>query len=881
MIRPFRNRKTLLAGCLAVVAAGCGVLALCGGGLENEELVPGRKLSAASCALSSFPLVLLSGLGLLRGRGRSSRDSTERKFQGLLDAAPDAIIMMDNNRRIVLVNRQMEMLSGYSHAELLGKSIEDLLVPEEAKIGCTSSRNDYRNSSTRQLDREGEPSVLSKDGKRVPVEIKFSALQTKEGPLTISIIRDVSERRMLERRRTARHAVRRILADATTFATAAPCSLHAMCESLDFDMAVLWLVDPESAVLRCAYLWRSPLAKGVSFEISCRVETFAPGVGLPGRIWTTAKPVALADIAQDEDLPRLAAAQVDGLHGSFGFPILSGQEVLGVVECYSREKQKSDENLLDTLTSIGGQLGRFLTHQRAEDALRESEARQRAMFEAALDAIITFDHTGKLVEFNPAAEKVFGYSRSEVLGKSMDMLVPVSLRGPCRQALADYVQTGDGPGLGERIESVALRQGGNEFPVEIAISRIDGDGPPLFTAYIRDLSQRKAIEQTLRQTEEQYRHAQKLEAVGRLSGGVAHDFNNLLTIITGYSQVLLAERTDDPVVFEAADEIRKATERAAGLTRQLLAFSRKQVLELKTLDLNNLVRDVEKMVRRGIGEDINLVMELADDLQRIKADRGQIEQVLMNLAVNARDAMPTGGKLTIATRNVEVSPGEAASYLGVERGAYVQLEVTDTGCGMDDAVKARIFEPFFTTKEEGKGTGLGLATVYGIVKQSGGSIHVETVVGQGTTFRIYLPRTEGPAPSLQQAAPVAEPRSGNETVLLVEDEDALRALASRVLKSKGYRVLEARHGAEALQLYGADIDSVDLTITDVVMPEMNGRELVHRLMQQQPSMKVLYMSGYNEEAILRNGALDPGTALLEKPFTPLALARKVSEVLSA
>src|SRR5438552_3078339 len=383
----------------------------------------------------------------------------------------------------------------------------------------------------------------------------------------------------------------------------------------------------------------------------------------------------------------------------------------------------------------------------------------------------------------------------------------------------------------------------------------------------------------LQRTQDQLFRAQKMEAIGRLAGGVAHDFNNLLTAIIGHAELVLEDvRAGDPL-RQDLEEILKAGQRAAILTRQLLAFSRQQVLEPRVLDPNALVADMNKVLRRLIGEDIELLTVLADRVGAIKGDGGQLEQVIMNLAVNARDAMPAGGKLTIETANAELDEAYAHSHEPVRPGPYVMLAMSDTGSGMSEEVKARTFEPFFTTKEPGKGTGLGLATVYGIVKQSSGYIWVYSEVGKGTTFKVYLPRVAEPAETLAAAPRAPKPRGGTETVLLVEDDELVRALARRVLARAGYQVLEASNGGGALLAAERHQGPVHLMVTDVVMPGLNGRELAARLKPLRPDMKVLYVSGYTDRAIAHQGVLEPGVAFLEKPFAPDALARKVREVL--
>jgi signal transduction histidine kinase/CheY-like chemotaxis protein len=414
---------------------------------------------------------------------------------------------------------------------------------------------------------------------------------------------------------------------------------------------------------------------------------------------------------------------------------------------------------------------------------------------------------------------------------------------------------------------------GHPLTAEITVTpRVEGKAVIGAVGIARDITDRRRLE-------EQYRQAQKLEAVGRLAGGVAHDFNNLLTAINGYSEVILDTlRPGDPL-RESLEQVRKAGERAALLTRQLLAFSRKQVLHPTVLDLNALLADMNRMLGRLIGEDIDLVVRPALDLWQVKGDPGQLEQVVMNLVVNARDAMPTGGKLTVETANVALDATYVAAHPDAHAGEHVLLAVSDTGCGMDAATRARIFEPFFTTKGPEKGTGLGLATVFGIVKQSGGHIEVYSEPGLGTTFKIYLPRYRNGAPAGKSHAGQKVVARGSETVLLVEDEDGVRKLARLVLQERGYKVLEARHGGEALLICEQYDGTIHLMVTDVVMPHMSGRQVAERLQTLRPEMKVLYLSGYTDDAIVRHGVLEADTPFLQKPFTPDNLALKVREVL--
>lgn len=508
-----------------------------------------------------------------------------------------------------------------------------------------------------------------------------------------------------------------------------------------------------------------------------------------------------------------------------------------------------------------------------------AEQRYRHLVYTTRDVIFILSPDTTILSLNPAFESLTGWSRSEWIGETFAPLFHPE-DAPRAKELFQQILAGETP---PPFEARVLTKSGHYLVAEFTVipERRQGQVVTLL-GIARDLTQRRHAEETLCQREKQLQQAQKMEAVGRLAGGIAHDFNNLLTIITGYSQLMLNRLHPDDLLRNDVEEIRRAALRAATLTQQLLAFSRRQVLMPKVVNLNNIVDMVNAMLQRLIGEDIDLVTVLHPELGNVKADPAQIEQVIMNLAVNARDAMPRGGKLTIETANVEIIEPYRYGGMALTPGLYAMLAVSDTGCGMDAETQAHIFEPFFTTKEQGKGTGLGLATVYGIVKQSDGHILVYSEPGKGSTFKIYLPIVDDavdPIDGSGSEKPSPELLHGNETILLVEDEPAVRVLIRDTLRLFGYTVLEARHGYEA-QLMGTQrTEPIHLLMTDVVMPQMSGRELAEGLVAVHPDMKVLYMSGYTENAVIHHGILDPGTSFLQKPFTPDTLARKVREVL--
>jgi PAS domain S-box-containing protein len=473
---------------------------------------------------------------------------------------------------------------------------------------------------------------------------------------------------------------------------------------------------------------------------------------------------------------------------------------------------------------------------------------------------------------NTALVRILGYdSAADML--RLDLARDVYADPAERQRLVDRDSYTDREY--DEVEATWKGKDGRLLTVQLSVRAVRNAARQVeyYETFVRDVTEQRRLQQQLVQV-------QKMEAVGRLAGGIAHDFNNLLTVITSYSDLLLEDLGKDDPKRDDVQQVLKAADGAASLTRQLLAFSRQQVLAPRVVNLNAVVEGLQKILRRVIGEDVELAAALAPDLGAVKADVGQLEQVLMNLTVNARDAMPTGGKLTIETANVEHEPEYALEREAAAVGRFVMFAVTDTGVGMDEATKAKIFEPFFTTKEAGKGTGLGLATVYGIVKQSGGFIWVYSEPGNGTSFKIYLPRIDAPVEGVKTAGSLSVPR-GTETVLLVEDAAAVRAVAKQVLERQGYTVLEAPDGEVALHVAQKHRGPIHLLLTDVVMPVLSGRRLAEQLALVRPDMKVLYASGYTDDSVVRHGILEAGTAYLQKPFTPDSLARKVREVLDA
>ncbi|HET7565549.1 MAG TPA: response regulator [Gemmatimonadaceae bacterium] len=519
-------------------------------------------------------------------------------------------------------------------------------------------------------------------------------------------------------------------------------------------------------------------------------------------------------------------------------------------------KPVQPDRLLQSIERAGERWQR----RRAEAAMRESEERLRRIFEHVSDALFITDDTGRIIDANPAASELTARAPHALLGSRLSDVLYGAPSDP-----VDGSSARDVPASGE------LRIRGPDGSVRIVDTRAAVFAPGLVVHTVRDLTPQRRLEEELH-------HSQKMDAIGRLAGGVAHDLNNILTSIGCASELVLASLEPLDARRAEIEEITKGARRAASLTRQLLAFSRKQVLQPRVIDLVHVIGDVERMLRRLIGEDIELTVQMPPQLWPVRADPSQLEQVVMNLAVNARDAMPDGGKLTIEADNVRVMTPRRHEHGVVEPGEYVVLRVSDTGCGMDQALRTQIFEPFFTTKPPGKGTGLGLSTVYGIIAQSGGHVVVESDVGAGATFLIYVPRCDVQVGTAAAETPVPT-RQRTATILIVEDDAGIRALACRILSASGHVVLEAANSEQAFRIAEEHASSIDLLVTDVVLSGMNGRELADRLRSDQQALNVLYMSGYTDDEIVHRGVRDLRHSFLSKPFTPDELRRKIQEVL--
>jgi len=535
----------------------------------------------------------------------------------------------------------------------------------------------------------------------------------------------------------------------------------------------------------------------------------------------------------------------------------------------TKEEQSLFQEIAGDISFALHTIGVEEERKQAEEALKKSEEKLKVIFDESPNVMMIMDYeNGEILNVNQAARHILGYEKKTLLGKHFSILFP-SESELTRNNLLEKLSI-----HGSVFESQKfVRADGSGLPTDLSATLIPWDKGKAILATFRDVSEQIRLEN-------QFFQAQKMEAIGVLVEGVAHDFNNLLTTIIGSSDLMIMSIGKDHNLRKNLEDIRKAGKRAASLTRQLLLFSRRQILEPKVINLNDVILDMDKMLRRLIGENIDLETVLAPDLGRVEADPGQIEQIIMNLAVNAKDAMPRGGKLTINTANVELDEAYVHSHADVTPGPYVMMAISDTGTGMDEETLSKVFDPFFTTKEAGKGTGLGLSTIYGIVKQSGGNIWVYSEPGKGATFKIYLPRVEKKTGGTEAVEAAAESLTGSETILVVEDNEMVRDLAQTIFQHYGYRVLTAQDGEEAIRVSQEHDGPIDLMLTDVVMPGMSGNEVVKRLNTLRPEMKVLYMSGYTNNVIVHHGDMDRETAFIQKPFTMESLVCKVKEVIS-
>lgn len=808
----------------------------------------------------------------VRKQAEQTLTESERRFRDLFENSPDAIFVEDTNGDVLDVNRAACRLHGLGREQLVGKNVLELVPAEERERVW----RDFQRQMAGQQE-QVESYSFGCDGRAVPVELRTRRIEYAGKAALLVHARDITERKRAEEalrvRERQQAAVARLgqralvhtdiqaLMDETVALVAATLEVE-YCKVLEL------LPGGERLLLRAGVGWREGLVGRATVDTGNDSQA--------GHTLQSKEPVLVEDLASERRFSGPPLLREHGVVSGMSVIIGDGQKPFGVLGAHTRSRRVFTVDDIHFMQTVANVLAEAIERKRAEQALREAEAKYRTLVEQlpAIVYIAEFGEHGRWHYVSPQIESVLGFTPLEWMtdtGLWLKQMFPED-RQRVLAAEARCQETGEPFDAEYRIRA---RDGRVLWFRDGAVVVKDDAGQPVFLhGVMRDVTESKQLQEQLLQS-------QKMQSVGRLAGGVAHDFNNILTAITGYCELSLRRVVREDPLHRNIEQILKAAERAANLTRQLLAFSRKQTLQPKVFDLNTVVADMDKMLRRLIGEDIELHTLLARGIGRVKADPGQIEQVIMNLAVNARDAMPRGGCLTIETADITLDANYARQRSEVVPGPYVMIAVTDTGTGMTEEVRAHLFEPFFTTKSQGQGTGLGLATCYGIIKQSGGHISVYTEAGKGTTFKVYLPRVEADLDAPAKADEASRPPvGGTESVLLVEDEPVLRELASFVLRELGYPVVEAANGLEALRLVDSQGDRrFDLVVTDVIMPQMGGKELADQLRARNHNAKVLFMSGYTEDAIVNHGVLEPGIAFLQKPFTPAELARKVRETL--
>jgi PAS domain S-box-containing protein len=777
----------------------------------------------------------------------------------LVECAPEAITILDSCHQVTRINSEFVRMFGFTVEEALGRPLDELVVPADR-----TAESDWIQEAVEKGQKVTlETKRRRKDGTLVDVSVSCAPVMVGDKRVGICVLyRDIEEHKRAQNLSSALYRI----AERTSSASHLQgfyASIHNIVgELMNARNFYIALYDPTTELLTFPHFVDEQDPPPAPKRLGRGLTEYVLRTGEP----LLATPNVFEELVARGEVELIGAPSLDWM----GVPLRAGGQTFGVLVVQSyREDVRFGERDKEVLTFVSQQLASAIDHKRHEEALRQSEARYRSLVQSAVYGIYRSSNDGRFLDVNPALIHMLGYdSADEVVTLDPQRQVFVE---PAEQErlLQEFQRTG----CLDSAEVRWKRKDGSVITVRLsgrAATDLDESDQAL-EIIAEDITERRALE-------DQFRQAQKMEAVGRLAGGVAHDFNNLLMVVSGYTEVLMEELDQNDRLLPKVQAIQQAADRATTLTRQLLAFSRKQLLELKVVDVNSIVADMERLLRPLIGENIDLTTKLTPNVGHTRADAGQLEQVIMNLVVNAKDAMPDGGRILIQTSEADLDASHREHSL-IEPGSYILLSVSDTGAGMDKETQSRIFEPFFTTKEKGKGTGLGLSTVYGIVKQSGGYIFAQSEPGCGTTFRIYLPRVPDPAATPGVDKHPQGPTGGSETVLLVEDEESVRELVRETLKARGYTVIEAGDGISGVRVAEEYPGKIEILITDVVMPGMSGRELAKRVMVARPDIKVLYLSGYTEDAIIHEGALEPGTAFLQKPFTLQVLARKVREVL--
>jgi hypothetical protein len=816
-------------------------------------------------------LALQFGQTVALGQSLTRLAASEARMKSVLDAALDAVIMMDEQGLVASWNARAEELFGWAPDEAVGRTLSELIIPPRHRANHTRGLKAFLATGQGPvIGRRTELSALRRDGSEFPVELTVTA--HKEGPTFYfnAFVADLTERKWAEKEIAERIELATftsaigaaLICDQPLPAVLQRCA-EVMMSHLEPAFARIWTLNRAGDTLELQ------ASAGMYTHLDGAHATVPVGQFKIGLIAAERAPHLTNDVLHDPRVSDPAWARREGMVAFAGYPLLVGDALVGVMAMFSRHPLSP--NVLGSMAAVANQIALGIKRKWAEQEHRASEEQYRLLFDDNPYPMWVFDvESLAFLAVNDAAVRHYGWTREEFLRLRLTDIRPPETLPAFLQDIGAVREEGghDRSGLWRH-----RKKDGTEIDVEIVARSITFEGRRARLTLAADVTEKTLLQARLVT-------AQKMEAVGQLAGGIAHDFNNLLGVITGYSELLIRELPPESRGRKRGEEIKRAADRAAALTRQLLAFSRRQVLQPKVLDLNEVVAEVEKMLRRVISEGIQIITVAPAKLGKVSADAGQIEQVLMNLAINARDAMPSGGRLMIETGNVELDETYVRTNPEAHPGPYVMLAVSDTGQGMDAKTMSRIFEPFFTTKAEGKGTGLGLATVYGIVRQSGGTVNVYSEPGHGSAFKVYLPRVEAEVEA-QARGDLAAPPGGTETILLVEDAEALRLLVRELLESARYTVLDAEAPDKALSLVQSTPGPIHLVLTDMVMPRMNGQELARRVATLKPEARFIFMSGYSDQAMGDQGTLEPGALFLQKPFTMDALMRMIRRALDA
>lgn len=792
---------------------------------------------------------------LEKKRVMDEREQAQKERDRLFNYSIDLLCIAGFDGHFKQINPAWQKTLGWTDDEFISRPYLEFVHPEDREptvnaLGSLSAGKPVFFFENRYLCKDGAYKWLS-----------WNAYPLVDEGLIFAIVRDITEHKRDEEGLRLLIVLAQDISLSEDFSAALEVSLRKICETTGWVMGEAWIPDPDGSHLNCSQAWY--VKRGFDglkkFRKVSEGFSFQPGIGIPGRVWSSKKPVWDIDVTLDTNFPRAASAIEAGLKMAMAIPVLAGDLVVAALEFFSMEPTAEDKRQVDLVATVAGYLGVLFQRKQIEEELRKLFV---AVEQSPTSVIIT-DAEGKIEYVNPKFTETTGYTRGEVTGEK-----PAILKSEL-SLVSDKEWRG---------EFVNRKKNGETFwEYSILSPIINSEGRIInFIAISEDITERKQAEEERRELEAQFRQVQKMEAMGQLAGGIAHDFNNALMAILGFSDLLLIKRGDDSLTKNYAEQILAAGQSAARMVQSILTFSRKQTMILKPVDMAELVTNFQKTLLRLIRENIELKIVLKDTPLFVKADRTQLEQVLMNLATNARDAMPDGGIITITADTINIDDGfiSANSY-GVA-GPYVICSFADTGIGMNEETKRKIFEPFFTTKEVGKGTGLGLAMVYGVIKQLNGFISVHSEPGKGTTFRIYLPLTDA-VPEIEEVKKQAPPAGGGETILLIEDDERVRKFAIVVLESSGYKVIVAVNGEDGIDKFRKNKDAVRLVICDMIMPKKGGKETYEELKKISPDIKFLFMSGYSEDEI--KGVLANGLDFIGKPVSPGDLLRKVREMM--